>query len=89
MIYLIRTDREDEFPNDAVARFHLGNGAILERVNLNSDLSSKGINQSKGMMVNYLYDLDTLEKNHELFFKVKRVKQSDGIKKLSKKLQIQ
>ena len=89
LIYLIRTDREDEFPNDPVARFHLGNGAILERVNLNSDLSSKGINQSKGMMVNYLYDLDTLEKNHELFFKVKRVKQSDGIKKLSKKLQIQ
>ena len=89
LIYLIRTDREDEFPNDPVARFHLGNGAILERINLNSDLSSKGINQSKGMMVNYLYDLDTLEKNHELFFKVKRVKQSDGIKKLSKKLQIQ
>jgi len=88
LIYLTSSDREDELPNDPVAKFHLGNGAILERINLNADLSSKGFNQSKGVMVNYLYNLDTLEENHELFFKTKEVKQSDAIKSLRKKLQI-
>ena len=88
LIYLTDSDREDELPNDPVAKFHLGNGAILERVNLNADLSSKGINQSKGVMINYLYNLDTLEENHELFFKTKKVQQSGTIKSLRKKLQI-
>ena len=55
LIYLTSSDREDKLPNDSVARFHLGNGAILERVNLNADLSSKGLMQSKGIMVNYSY----------------------------------
>jgi malonyl-CoA decarboxylase len=87
LIYLIISDREDGLPNDPVAKFHLGNGAILERINLNADLSSKGLMQSKGVMVNYLYNLDTLEENHELFFKTKEVKQSDAIKSLRKKLQ--
>ena len=87
LIYLTTSDREDELPNDPVAKFHLGNGAILERINLNADLSSKGLMQSKGVMVNYLYNLDTLEENHELFFKTKEVKQSDAIKSLRKKLQ--
>ena len=89
LIYLTDSDRDDELPNDPVAKFHLGNGAILERINLNADLSEKGINQSKGVMVNYLYDLDSLEKNHELFFKSKTVQQSSGIKGLRKKFQIQ
>ena len=88
LIYLTTSDREDGLPNDPVAKFHLGNGAILERINLNADLSSKGLMQSKGAMVNYLYNLDTLEENHELFFKTKEVKQSDAIKSLRKKLQI-
>ena len=87
LIYLTASDREDGLPNDPVAKFHLGNGAILERTNLNADLSSKGLMQSKGVMVNYLYNLDTLEENHELFFKTKEVKQSDAIKSLRKKLQ--
>jgi len=86
--YLTDSDQEDGLPNDPVAKFHLGNGAILERINLNADLSSKGLNQSKGIMVNYLYNLETLEENHELFFKTKEVKQSDGIKTLRKKLRI-
>ena len=88
LIYLTVSDREDGSPNDPVAKFHLGNGAILERINLNADLSSKGLIQSKGVMVNYLYNLDTLEENHELFFKTKEVKQSDAIKNLRKKLKI-
>ena len=89
LIYLMDSKREDGFPKDPVAKFHLGNGAILERVNLNSDLSAKGVEQSKGVMVNYLYDLDALEQNHELFFTTKKVQQSGTITSLRKKLQIQ
>ena len=89
MAYLLYSNREDEFPNDPVARFHLGNGATLERINLNADMSLKGIYQSKGMMVNYLYDPDLLEKNHELFFKTKKVQHSHQVGSLLKKLQIQ
>jgi len=89
IIYFLHSDRDDEFPNDPVARFHLGNGASLQRINLNADMSLKGIHQSKGIMVNYEYKLDLLEKNHELFFKTKEVQYSDAIKSLSKKLQIQ
>ncbi len=52
---------------DAVARFHLDNGARLERVNVNADPSPKGLRESFGVMVNYLYDLDAVEANHERF----------------------
>tara|TARA_B100000767_G_scaffold220156_1_gene208385 strand:- start:53 stop:1300 length:1248 start_codon:yes stop_codon:yes gene_type:complete len=83
--YLTESDREDKKPNDAVARFHLGNGAILQQINLNADLSKKGKDQSNGLMANYLYDLDVVEKNHELFFKTKIVQISDEIKSLKKK----
>ncbi|MEC7490341.1 MAG: malonyl-CoA decarboxylase [Pseudomonadota bacterium] len=54
-------------PLDPVARFHLGNGASIERVNWDGDLSQKGINQSAGLMVNYLYDSDQIVANHEAF----------------------
>ena len=50
-------------PLDAVARFHLSNGARVERINWAADLSPKGISQSFGLMVNYLYDLKSLDKN--------------------------
>jgi malonyl-CoA decarboxylase len=50
-----------------VARFHLDNGARLERINLAADLSEKGLRESLGVMVNYLYDLSTIEVNHERF----------------------
>jgi malonyl-CoA decarboxylase len=52
---------------DPVARFHLDNGARLERVNFAADLSRKGLKQSLGLMVNYLYDLSSLEKRHQQF----------------------
>ena len=53
-------------PLDAVARFHLGNGARVERLNWAADLSSKGLKQSMGLMVNYLYDLKRLDKHRSL-----------------------
>ena len=53
-------------PLDAVARFHLGNGARVERLNWAADLSTKGLKQSMGLMVNYLYDLKRLDKHRSL-----------------------
>jgi malonyl-CoA decarboxylase len=52
---------------DPVARFHLDNGARLERINVGADLSAKGLRESLGLMVNYLYDLSSVEANHERF----------------------
>ena len=52
---------------DPVARFHLDNGARLERLNALADLSPNGLRQSFGMMVNYLYDLQKIELHHEKF----------------------
>ena len=54
---------QDGKPLDAVARFHLGNGARVERLNWSADPSAKGFRQSYGLMVNYLYDLKKLDRN--------------------------
>ena len=62
--YLVRESRQGK-PLDPVARFHLGNGASVERLNWAADLSPKGRRQSWGLMVNYLYDLERLDKNRE------------------------
>jgi len=84
--YLTESDRKDGMPNDPVGRFHIGNGASLERVNLSADLSEKGLLQSYGVMANYLYDLDVVEENHEIFYKNKVVPVSSEIKSKKKKL---
>ena len=52
---------------DPVARFHLGNGARLERINWLADTSPRGLRQSLGMMVNYVYALEDVERNHESY----------------------
>jgi len=52
---------------DPVARFHLDNGARLERLNAQANLSPKGLKQSAGLMVNYLYDLARIERHHDRF----------------------
>jgi malonyl-CoA decarboxylase len=65
--YFLRAKAPDGKPIDPVARFHLGNGARLERINPGGDMSAKGLRQSLGLMVNYLYDLDALERNHEAY----------------------
>lgn len=58
-------------PIDAVARFHLGNGARIERINWAADTSEKGLSQACGMMVNYLYVLDDLDANLEQLYQGK------------------
>ena len=52
---------------DPIARFHLGNGARLEQLNMLGDTSEKGLEQSYGLMVNYLYDPRLIERNHEAY----------------------
>jgi malonyl-CoA decarboxylase len=65
--YFLRARTSRGVPRDAVARFHLGNGARLERLNFLADTSARGLAQSHGLMVNYRYDLDDIEKNHEAY----------------------
>jgi malonyl-CoA decarboxylase len=52
---------------DPVARFHLGNGARLERINRLGNTAPRAIQESFGIMVSYLYDHDSIESNHEVF----------------------
>lgn len=65
--YLLCAKDQRGRPVDPVARFHLGNGARVERLCWMGDISAKGMKQSGGLMVNYLYDKATLEANHEAF----------------------
>lgn len=65
--------------SDPVARFHLGNGARIERINWSSDPSPKGISESYGLMVNYLYDLAHIDDNHERFAEGGMVVRSDAV----------
>jgi malonyl-CoA decarboxylase len=69
---------------DSVARFHLGNGARLERIDWLGDISPKGLRESAGLMVNYLYRLDDIEKNHEAYANQGEVVASSAVKKLLK-----
>ncbi len=71
----------DGVPIDAVARFHLGNGARIERLNWAGDVSTKGFKQSYGMMVNYLYDLKKLDK-HRLMLAQGKIPLSSDVEKL-------
>ncbi len=65
--YLLSAKSAPNKTLDPVARFHLGNGARLERINWLGDLSQPGIERSYGLMVNYLYDLSSVEANHEAY----------------------
>ncbi|NJD33753.1 MAG: Malonyl-CoA decarboxylase [Betaproteobacteria bacterium] len=71
-------------PLDPVARFHLGNGARIERSNPGGDASAKGMRQSFGVMVNYLYDLDELEHNVESFAREGAIATSAAIRRLAR-----
>lgn len=81
--YLVEA-KEGGRPLDPVARFHLGNGARLERINWLADTSPKGMRQSLGVMVNYLYDLKDIEDNHERYARSGEVVVSGAVKSLLK-----
>src|SRR4029078_6336194 len=67
---------------DAGALFHLGSGARLERINWRADTSDRALAQAHGLMVNYLYDLDDIEKNHEAFAEGRTVVASNDVQSL-------
>ncbi len=81
--YLLHAKQGDE-PLDPVARFHLVNGARLERLNWLGDTSAAGMRQSAGMMVNYLYRLDEVERNHEAYARERTVVASRRFQALAK-----
>lgn len=80
--YLLRARNAGGQPIDPVARFHLGNGARLERINFLADRSARAMRQSHGMMVNYLYRLSDIEKNHEAFVERGEVVAAPAVKRL-------
>ncbi|MHA7774143.1 malonyl-CoA decarboxylase [Roseibium sp. M-1] len=81
--YLMTAKRRDGLPLDPVARFHLGNGALVHQVHARADLSAKGLKQSAGAMVNYLYDLKKVTQNHERFASTRAIAASAEIQSLS------
>ena len=80
--YLLRARAASGRVIDPVARFHLGNGARLERINVGGNLSARGLRESHGVMVNYRYDLDDIEINHEAFATRNTVVASSAVRKL-------
>ena len=81
--YLLEAKRSDGMPFDPVARFHLGNGALVYAVHAEADTSPNGRKQSNGAMVNYLYDLSQISQNHEKFVGEQTVVASAAVKALS------
>ncbi|MGB9001104.1 MAG: malonyl-CoA decarboxylase, partial [Pseudolabrys sp.] len=80
--YFLRARNRRGTPVDPVARFHLGNGARLERINWLADTSERAIEQAYGLMVNYQYDLDHIEKNHEAYAEGRTVVASGAVQRL-------
>ncbi len=82
--YLLDVKRADGKPRDPVARFHLDNGAQVHEVHARADLSPRGLRQSCGAMVNYLYDPGAVEQNHEDYAARGSVAATRGVRGLAK-----
>jgi malonyl-CoA decarboxylase len=82
--YLLEAKQHKE-PRDSVARFHLRNGARLERINWLADTSSMGMQRSAGLMTNYVYRLAEVERNHELYSREFKITSSRAIEMLAKR----
>lgn len=82
--YLVKEKREGGTAYDRVANFHLSNGSRIERINWLADTSPKGLSQSAGLMVNYLYKLNDIEANHEAYRGEGKVMTSSAIRALLK-----
>lgn len=81
--YLVEEKDDQERPIDPVARFHLANGAQIYAIHANADISPNGMQQSQGVMVNYLYDLAQVEANQEAFASEGRIKTSKPVRALA------
>ncbi|MFM9858448.1 malonyl-CoA decarboxylase family protein [Pseudoxanthobacter sp. M-2] len=84
--YFLRERSAGGRPLDPVARFHLGNGARLERLDWLADPSPKGLEQSHGLMVNYLYERSEIEANHEAYARTGKVAAAPGVSRLLRSL---
>lgn len=82
MFNYLTVAKQGKYPVDPVARFHLGNGAMIHQIHTGADVSKKGLAQSFGTMVNYLYDLRYIERNHESYVSEGVVEYSDKLKSL-------
>ena len=82
--YLVNEKRDSGAALDRVARFHLSNGARIERLNWLADTSERGLRQSAGMMVNYLYKLNDIEANHEAYRGEGKISRSTAVRTLLK-----
>jgi len=82
--YLLKAKKSNGSPFDYVSRFHLGNGACLEQINSEADTSGTRLKSSWGVMVNYLYDLNSIEHNHEAFANHQTVVCADSVRRLLK-----
>ena len=80
--YLMNEKNDKQLPVNDVCRFHLGNGAIIDDIVINANVSEVGFNRSFGVMVNYLYELKNIEKNHEEYINKKTTIISNKVKKL-------
>ncbi|MEO9782112.1 MAG: malonyl-CoA decarboxylase [Sedimentitalea sp.] len=87
--YLLKAKRGDGTPFDPVARFHLGNGALVHAVHAGADVSENGLAQSGGAMVNYLYDLSLITQNHERYASSQKIAASSEVTALAKAAQKQ
>ena len=79
--YLMNEKNKKNRPINDVCRFHLGNGAIIDDIIINANVSEVGFKRSFGVMVNYLYELKNIEKNHEDYINNKKIIFSDKLKK--------
>lgn len=82
--YLSEAKRKGIRAKDPVAHFHLSNGARMERINWMGDSSKKGLDQSYGLMINYLYKLSDIERNHEAYSETGKIAMSSQMKALQK-----
>jgi len=82
--YLINEKGRKDRALDPVANFHLSNGAVMERLNWAGDRSENGLKQSAGIMINYLYDLDAIEENHEAYTGAGKITASSGLRSILK-----
>ncbi|MBT6119148.1 MAG: malonyl-CoA decarboxylase, partial [Rhodospirillaceae bacterium] len=82
--YLLKARRESGRTRDPVANFHLTNGARIERLNWMADVSTKGLRDSAGLMVNYRYRLNEIEANHDAYRTRGRIAASPSVRTLAK-----
>ena len=78
--YLINEKNYEGFPLGDVTRFHLRNGAVIDDIVINANISEAGYRSSFGVMVNYLYEMNNIEKNHEEFMNKKKIIYSEKVK---------